>query len=1011
MVYVNQFLGEHPQLTFNALSNRIRRATTLNLDLADYFRESQLEPLWTALYDEVQASIELHAEVAFKIAEHIEKPLRERMNEDKNWQVLKKAQIGMSSEVKTFAEKDSRIAKLKKTIEERKSSRKAHTASEKLNNTAMAFETSKQHWKENMQPVIEQYELVDRSRLELIKALVAGFEDLQIVKYRQRTQQAETVKNVAARVDVEEDLRQVCRDRKILAAWVPNRASHRDSGIFNLPRRASLKSKSESPLFPASPLPSLTLQRGVAMSSPQPTRPDSPDFRGSPISQYSIPVSNKPPPHASPVPSTATLPAARATSFTSIVTNSAFTENHYPLGDTTAPMDLPAQFPVAKTETTPVNHRSGLGLNAESRESEGPISSRLPPLVANVDNFYSDDSDQESTNTTNQTPKVKFSIKSDRIQESSEQSALALSRLAGTLRSSPSVRRRGRRDMTAGLYEKAGEQGSAPNLTQWPVASTSSLSLPPPIGAVYTSATSSMSLTSIGVMSNPSMTSTLRDVPSPFGASVATSPSLSSADLPGTLTCLREEALHVRCSAEGVEKVIITGEIKLRLTNVGRNDIRDLPVRLHHRTYLENLIINPKYLSRPLETASSSPVPASSSTGPASDLYHLTVEGPSAVSSSSSERFSATVVLLKYQEIIPDHEKERFTPLRLSAMWKNHDWQTSLLVTYEPNPMFGIGITPSRTEWESVPGTGAGPASPADPTSLTLQQLSVTVPLKGQVQQIITKPDGRWNAEKQRLTWFLGPVTPSAASTGALLPPPPSLSTTSVPSSPSSPVSPSSPSSTATKLLLRAQTQMDCAPTPISVQFTAQPGRLSRIRFTIETPTSHRPLVLAEPEQTLRAGKYLVIPPMHPLKMRPSLTNLSFASFPFPSTPSPPLPIITTTTTASSLELTAPSSPVTSPLPLSIIASINSATAAVALAPTGPVGADQEDGSRKGSVNSLTSPVTPGTATIESGFPDAQLELTESETGTEMKTEPTPTPELPQGATGLQVCLKEEAQA
>ncbi|KAJ1959060.1 hypothetical protein IWQ62_004766, partial [Dispira parvispora] len=112
MVYPEEFVCEQPQVTFNVLSSRLRRATTLQLELADYFREraqvediyikqlhklhrktflsdpaflGQLEPVWAALHEEIYAVIQLHSDLIQEITNKIEKPLREFPFSNKEW--------------------------------------------------------------------------------------------------------------------------------------------------------------------------------------------------------------------------------------------------------------------------------------------------------------------------------------------------------------------------------------------------------------------------------------------------------------------------------------------------------------------------------------------------------------------------------------------------------------------------------------------------------------------------------------------------------------------------------------------------------------------------------------------------------------------------------------------------------------------------------------------------------------------------------------------------------------
>ncbi|KAJ1915215.1 hypothetical protein IWQ60_008513 [Tieghemiomyces parasiticus] len=960
MVYADAFINEHPQLTYNALSNRIRKAAILNTDLADYFRErtileenhvkqlqklhrkafisdpsslGQLQPLWVALFDEIQYSISLHSELALQIGQQVERPLRDYVVEDEAWVHLKKVQANLAETVRTFSEKDNKIAKYKKTVEARKSSRKAQTASQKLNDTAVAFEDSKRSWRENVRPALDHYEQVDRARLTLIKDLVARYEDLILHTCHQKGQQAETVKALARQVDVEQDLQQVCQDKKALAACTPGRTPIRDNHLFALPRRTSVKSKEESPLSSAMPLPQARSPRSDSatestaspfQSSPlasQPSRSNASTPRESALDlsrsigsthHHPAPVPTvakrrTPPPPPVPLqtgavmgiqpptgdtsvpslrPTTAAIPAAAL--------ELAFGEEGSPMmaaaviSPVVCPESALAGPPAAISEARPSTN------DADTQpRSPGP---RQPPLIPNTDNFYSDDSDNESLGAN----RVKFNIKTEAFKESSEQAAKALSRVTGTLRSTPSVRRRGRRGEIPGggtsvygaLPATAADMASTPNLPSTRSVNTPAIpgrspghlprsNMASTVSLPHSAPSATLSLSNLSLSPSPSIVPSLDnnffaafDNFGPGGAPLSPTPSMghtvTQGGGSGSMKFIREESLHVRSTAGGssVDKVIITGEVKLALHQLtGRDLIRQgpLPVRLTNLDALESFVVNPRYMTAVTPAADGGNDDRDSAR---SDLYHLRLDSLTPPTA-PDHPINCTVVLLKYQEIIPTSAHLDVVPILVQAQWRCQGDQASLIVSYEPNPRFRAVSAP-----------------------VNLQQVSVAVTIKGGAKHIVSRPEGTWNAEKQRLTWPVGDLVVNHGGHTSAFP---------------------TPAAEACKLLLRALTTLPVAqPAPVTVQFVAPQTTLSRVRFTLElsTPTdrpSALPWAVVDPVQICRSGKYVCAPPSlssssstpagtgttsaPALRPKPSFSALAGLPAPTADAPPPPPPV------------------------------------------------------------------------------------------------------------------------
>ncbi|KAJ1960928.1 hypothetical protein IWQ62_004044, partial [Dispira parvispora] len=726
-------------------------------------------------------------------------------------------QPSVATAVKSFVDKDQKIAKLKKVIETRKSSRKAQSASYKLNNTAMSFETSKHNWQAKIPPVLEQFEAMDRQRLAGIKDTVCQFEDIRIRHFDQLSRRADHVKSVVAQVNVEEELVKVTRDRKALATWNGPKSPIKDNTFFTLPSRTALKSHVRSPaslstssLSPArSPLAGSAQMPTAMPSSALSEVTQSP--RSSQVSGLTTPISE-----ASP-----TVPAMVATT---LAESSETVEEVL-----TSPESQPPSSPTEQMEQT------------DQAVPPSPVTSepsRPPPLIDNKEKFYSDDdSDGESA----ATPRVKFNINKNETKESTEEANKALSRVTGSLRLTPSVRRRNRRD-ARGIYGQASDlSNSSPAVHRVLVDASSSVSLP-----TTSAATSGLdSITEL--MTNAPVVPPVPVVPTKATPTVRPRSATSSGAhrdstvgvSPGKVQFLTDETLHLRCIGHKIDKIIVTGEVKLQATNVAASTLASARITCQGAQSVDQLVVNSKYLST--HVVNDSPT------------YSLSL---GTYPSSSS---CTTLPLLKYQYTIRGHEAcQSVTPLRMASMWKCQNDQVSLVVMYEPNPLF---------------------ATPA-----TVEQLRVSVPLKGKVRQVLTRPEGLWNPETQAMVWQLGDIP---------------LALVETPENPEEPeeTSPSAKARMATRLLLRAQTTFETKPSLLNVHFTCKHVQLTPLKLQLvfpQGPTSSipglfSPPTVVDPVCTITTGKYLLMPPRPELRPKGSLVNLSLSASMCSITPSSPV--------------------------------------------------------------------------------------------------------------------------
>ncbi|KAJ1967706.1 hypothetical protein H4R35_006633, partial [Dimargaris xerosporica] len=509
---------------------------------------------------------------------------------------------------------------------------------------------------------------------------------------------------------------------------------------------------------------------------------------------------------------------------------------------------------------------------------------RPPPLIEDRGNFYSDD-DGSDNDITGLAPKVKFSINANSIKESDEQAAKVFSQVTGSLRIKPSVRRRGRREVgrpistnpmvaatiapaavtshaavnttdtpseTAASTTPSIENSPALSLRAQPFPATShgfqmtsspTISTSPPLSpsSVMNFALGSSRSIGSSAIADSSLPTLAQASYSNGGVGLQLTPtfsvsSLSSAALvlPSYAQLLIQEQLHARCSFEGVDKVIVTGEVRLKLQNVSATLVQALRIRVNAISsdqVIDKLVVNSKYMQR-CQPPSPDQAPTSNKDG----VYQL-------LPISAVQMHAATLPLFKYYYTAPEHRKHLYLPLNLGAIWKCQRRQVSLLVTCTPNRESVFALSAGHDGG----GNSTTDTAVTPPPLPSLDDVTIAVPVKGRGRQVVSKPNGQWHAQAQQYVWALGTVTLKPSANGDeddddLKDPLP------------------------TTLLLRAHTEREARAAPLEVQFSCSGVMLTPLCATLDaavdtsTGTAITASQLLPPVLRITAGKYLVMP-------------------------------------------------------------------------------------------------------------------------------------------------------
>ncbi|CAG8450255.1 9262_t:CDS:10 [Diversispora eburnea] len=203
MSYYQAFMIERPKNGLDIVQSRLKGAKTLNLELADYFKErATLEDnyvkglqrllnkshvtdksnlgtfanVWDAHILEIQSIIEMHMDFMMKLHEEVEVQLRTKVSSDPEWTNLKHQESNLSKLAREYEEKHTKVNKQRSKTEKR-SGKKAEV---------FALELTHADWQSEWSKYLEKFQRADGSRLLNLKESFARFETIQADYYQRR---------------------------------------------------------------------------------------------------------------------------------------------------------------------------------------------------------------------------------------------------------------------------------------------------------------------------------------------------------------------------------------------------------------------------------------------------------------------------------------------------------------------------------------------------------------------------------------------------------------------------------------------------------------------------------------------------------------------------------------------------------------------------------------------------------------------------------------------------------
>lgn len=185
-------------------------------------------PLWNKLSDEITEIATIHAVLAQRIAEEVEKPLRGSLSNDNNlssvknvgrilfpWSIrvylcvlidFEQMDLSMSKYAKEYDELQLKLQKHQKIAEKAGSGKKLEDANAKLRGYQQVVDDLKQRWAHDGTGYLEQCQAIDEKRFNVTKELIQQFERAQADQLAKRIEYADNVIVTAISLETENEI-------------------------------------------------------------------------------------------------------------------------------------------------------------------------------------------------------------------------------------------------------------------------------------------------------------------------------------------------------------------------------------------------------------------------------------------------------------------------------------------------------------------------------------------------------------------------------------------------------------------------------------------------------------------------------------------------------------------------------------------------------------------------------------------------------------------------------------
>ncbi|CAD6922224.1 unnamed protein product [Tilletia laevis] len=790
-----------------------------------------VQPLLDALLKELQSTAAVHSELEDRIGKQIEAPLRALPTTHNDWSHIRELDDGLSAQLKELASLESQLDKDRKKLASTPSSnvKKHSQAQNKLNDTQQAYDRALALWATEGPFTFEAYQRIDKARLDSIVESVIQFETAQADAAQRLMKISEQTTTVALGLESGAEIRSFLRRAQHVmpkADTAPPASSSNNNSVDGpAPNGSQFPISASTSTMPTASMSDASLSSMANTSSaigdtsasttnsrrppPPPGQPAPSSSGGSALrgalsrfsgrkgrdSQFGMPSSRDGPntntvygslPEDDAgsnlgVSKASRTPSIFRSSRTSVDrtfdrprTANTITDQPGTFASSSGGLMAPLVPTRAGTKSSTASLDVGGSPSAPPVDAEGfsipppdrkpwetapdPVSrldegtedllDAAPPLPSRVANLSIATASPAAISVTD----------TDRDRE-------ALERMRSTLGAPPSssadgvtrkstTSRRERRTTRGfnpqGIQDNLPEEGSPPSSsftapmaglggsaegrTVSMLSTNSGFGLGGPTGVGASSITAAARAQTQGAAVNALTANPFESVAAAGGGGGAK----------GTVRASITETVNAVFAGSSLVRVQVVGEVQVLLSGSVPGK---LSLSLGGPSAINRAAPNPAFLS-----------PAASGAG-----EHAYILDTAAVrSTAGAGQDGARVTVLKYQLDLPAQSNE-VVPVDVHAQWRCDPTQTSLMISYRPNAS-------SRLLSSSSSSSGS-------PPSFDNFEIVVPVSPSGSVSNVMSKPEGQWDADASRLLWTLADgsnsyVLPSpggAAETGKLL--------------------------------------------------------------------------------------------------------------------------------------------------------------------------------------------------------------------------------------------------
>ncbi|KAI8583132.1 hypothetical protein K450DRAFT_224366 [Umbelopsis ramanniana AG] len=233
--FAETFLTEKPKDGIDIVQQRLRKSQKLNEELAEYFKERALIedqyakslvklskkifisdksalgtmlPLWSKLSDEITEVSSIHGQLAHRIAEEVEKPLRSVMYQDSDMAKIRHMEPAINKHAKEYDELQLKLQKHQKIAEKAGSGKKLEEANMKLRGYRQVVDELKQHWSQDGPAYFDCCQTIEEARFTAAKEMIQAFEKAQAEQLAKRVEYADSVMVAAISLETEVEINQ-----------------------------------------------------------------------------------------------------------------------------------------------------------------------------------------------------------------------------------------------------------------------------------------------------------------------------------------------------------------------------------------------------------------------------------------------------------------------------------------------------------------------------------------------------------------------------------------------------------------------------------------------------------------------------------------------------------------------------------------------------------------------------------------------------------------------------------